>query len=196
MKKGTIMRLKIAVDVDGVLADQVSPVLERINSRYSLKLTKRDITEWDLKIEDTNIKIEIERALLERDYVLSLPVIQGAKDGMEYLYQNYYVTVATARPKKTEAATIEWVSLHFRYHDFCNTIEKGKGCVQSDFLIDDYIPNIEEFSKNRGVGLLFSQPWNRERKRLENLIRENKVLCCRNWKDVISTVKKVSLKSF
>jgi len=183
------MPLKIAVDVDGVLADQVSPILKRLNSRYGLKLTKDDITQWDYKIADTNIKIEIENALLERDYVLSLPIIQGSKEGMKYLYQNHHVTVATARPKETDDATREWVSSHFKYHDFCNTIGKSKDCVHSDVLIDDYIPNIEEFTKNKGVGLLFSQPWNRERKRLDNLIRESKVLCCANWKDVISTVK-------
>ena len=183
------MPLRIAVDIDGVLADQVSLILKRLNSKYGLKLKKDDITEWDYKIADTNIKIEIENALLERDYILSLPLIQGSKEGMKYLYQNHHVTVATARPQKTEDITREWVSLHFKYHDFCNTKGKSKDCVDSDVLIDDYIPNIEEFSKNKGVGLLFSQPWNQDRKRLENLIRENKVLCCDDWKDVINSVK-------
>jgi 5'(3')-deoxyribonucleotidase len=183
------MTLKVAVDVDGVLADQVSLVLKRLNLRYGLTLRKDDITEWDYKIMDTNIKIEIEKALLERDYVLSLPVIQGSKEGMEYLFKNCHVTVATARPKKTEDATREWVSSRFKYHDFCNTTGKSKDCVNSDILIDDYIPNIKEFSKGKGIGLLFSQPWNQDRKELENLIRRNKVFCCDNWKDVIATVK-------
>jgi 5'(3')-deoxyribonucleotidase len=183
------MPLRIAVDIDGVLADQVSLILKRLNSKYGLKLKKDDITEWDQKIADTNIKIEIENALLERDYILSLPLIQGSKEGMKYLYQNHHVTVATARPKITEDTTRKWVSSHFKYHDFCNTKGKSKDCVDSDVLIDDYVPNIEEFSKNKGVGLLFSQPWNRERNRLENLIRESKVLCCDDWKDVTNAVK-------
>lgn len=186
------MSLKIAVDVDGVLADQVSLILKKLNSKYNLNLTKDDIKQWDQKIDDTNIKIEIENALFDREYVLSLPVIQGSKEGMRYLYENYHVTVATARPKETEDATIEWVSSHFKYHEFCNTKGRRKDCVLSDVLIDDYIPNIEDFAKNKGVGLLFSQPWNEERTTLESLIREGKVKCCDNWKEVINAVKKLN----
>lgn len=186
------MPLKIAVDIDGVLADQVTVVLKRLNVKYNLSLTKNDISEWDYKIADTNIKIEIEKALQEKEYVLSLPVIQGAKEGMDYLYQNHYVTIATSRPKETESETKEWISLYFGYHDFCNTRGASKNCVQSDVLIDDHIPNIEDFAKTRGFGLLFSQPWNQKRSRIDSMMREGKVYYCNNWEDVINTVKKLN----
>jgi 5'(3')-deoxyribonucleotidase len=185
------MVLKVAVDIDGVLADQVTLVLTRLNSRFNLSLTNNDIKEWDQKIGDTNIKVEIEKALMEKEYVLSLPVIQGAKDGMKYLYDNYHVTVATSRPKETEEYTKEWVSLHFKYHYFCNTRGRSKDCVQSDVLIDDYIPNIDDFAKRNGFGLLFSQPWNQDRSKIDGLMREGRVFYCEGWKDAINTVKKL-----
>jgi 5'(3')-deoxyribonucleotidase len=187
------MSLRIAVDIDGVLADQVSPILEKLNPKYNLQLTKDNITEWDTKIGNTDIKIEIEKALLDRKYVLSLPLIEGAEKGMGYLYQNHHVTVATSRPKETEDATREWVEKYFKYHHFCNTRGKTKDCVQSDVLIDDYIPNIEDFAKRKGISLLFSQPWNQDRKSLEKLIQDCKVICCDNWDDVINIVKKLNL---
>ena len=185
------MPLKIAVDVDGVLADQVSPVLEKLNPKYKLNLTKNDITQWDQKIDGTNIKIEIENALSDREFVLKLPLIKGAKEGMEYLFQKHHVTVATSRPKETEDATKQWVSSHFKYHDFFNTRGRTKDCVHTDVLIDDYMSNIEDFGKNKGIALLFSQPWNQERSRIKLMVQECKVYCCDNWVDVVKIVKKL-----
>jgi len=51
----------IVVDVDGVLADQVTPVLENINEKFGSNYKKSDIVLWDqpLPIANTNIKIEV-----------------------------------------------------------------------------------------------------------------------------------------
>jgi 5'(3')-deoxyribonucleotidase len=186
------MVLKIAVDIDGVLADQVTPVLKRLNARFNLSLTNKDIMEWDQKIGNTNIKVEIENALLEKEHVLSLSVIQGAIEGMKYLYDNYYETIATSRPKETEEYTKKWVSSHFKYHVFCNTRGRSKDCVQSDVLIDDHIPNIVDFVKENGFGLLFSQPWNQKRSMIDGIMREGRIFYCEDWKDVVNTVKKLN----
>lgn len=183
------MGLRIAVDIDGVLADQVSLILKRLNSKYQIQLTKEDITEWDQKIGDTSIDVEIEKALLENDYVSNLPIIEGAKEGMQYLWQNHFVIVATSRPKETEDATRDWVSSNFKFHEFCNTRGKSKSCVKSDVLIDDYIPNIEDFTNDTGVGLLFSQPWNQDRSKIKHLIEIGKIYCCENWVNAINAVK-------
>ncbi len=187
------MPLKIAVDVDGVLADQVSLILTKLNPKYGLHYTKDDITQWDQKIGETDIKTEIEKALLDSEYVLSLPTIEGAIEGMELLYQTYHVTVATSRPKETEEATKKWVRTHFKYHDFCNTRGKTKDCVQSDVLIDDYIPNIEDFTKNKGIGLLFSQPWNQEHSKLVS--SKGKIYFINSWHDAVNIIKEIDSKS-
>ena len=189
------MLRKIAVDIDGVLADQVSLILAKLNQKYGLSLTKTDITEWDTRIADTDIKTEIENALLDPDYVLSLPVIEGSENGMRYLFENYYVTISTSRPKETEDATIKWLSSHFEYHDFCNTSGRGKDCIVSDFLIDDYIPNIEMFVKANRTGLLFSQPWNKDRTSIQNLIARSIVYSCNNWSEVIEVLELISSKT-
>lgn len=189
---GSTLSLRVAVDIDGVLADQVTLILAKLNIKYGLRLTKNDIIQWDQKIKDTNIKYEIETALLDKNFVLSLPIIPGSERGMGFLYNNHYVIVATARPTETEEATRTWVSNHFKFHDFCNTKGKQKDCVLSNILIDDYIPNIKHFALRKGIGLLFSQPWNQERDELEKLIEENKVFCCNNWEDVISAIKEIA----
>jgi len=46
-------------------------------------------------INGTTIDVELEKALFEEDYILKTPIINGAKDGMLYLWQNHFVLVAT-----------------------------------------------------------------------------------------------------
>jgi len=186
---GITLRFRIAVDVDGVLADQVPPILVKLNPKYGIKLTKKDITDWKYPIMDTSIDVEIENALLDKSYVLEMPIIEGAKDGMLYLWRNHLVIIATSRPSETEDSTLNWVSLNFKFHEFCNTRGKSKRSLNADILIDDNVQNIEDFSKSTGLGLLFSQPWNQDRSSVERLIEKGKVYCCEGWMDVLEIVK-------
>lgn len=186
-----MLRFRIAVDVDGVLADQVPPILQMLNSEYCTELTKEDITNWKYPINDTTIDVELEKALFEKNYVLNMPVIDGAKHGMLYLWRNHFVLVATSRPKEVEDVTFAWVSSNFKFHEFRNTRGKSKSCLNANILIDDNLQNIEDFSDNTGVGLLFSQPWNHERSSIKSLIDRNKVYCCDGWMGVLNIVKKL-----
>lgn len=183
------LKFRIAVDVDGVLGDQVSPILLELNEKYGIKLSKEDITDWEYPIVDTKIDVEIEEALLDQSYVLEMPVVKGAKEGMFYLWKNHFVVIATSRPKETEAATLKWISSNFKFHEYCNTRGKGKKFLHADILIDDNIQYIKEFSNNNGVGLLFSQPWNENRLCIRDLINRGKVHCCDDWANILKIVK-------
>lgn len=177
------------MDVDGVLGDQVSPILSKLNAKYGIKLSKEDITDWEYPIEDTKIDVEIEKALLDEEYVLEMPLIAGAKEVMSYLQQNHFVMIATSRPKETEKATLKWLSSNFKFHKYLNTHGKGKKSLKADILIDDNIENIEGFSKDHGIGLLFSQPWNKNRSSIIDLINRGKVYYCDGWTNVLNILK-------
>ncbi|MBZ9572549.1 hypothetical protein KJA15_04430 [Patescibacteria group bacterium] len=181
-------KLKVGVDIDGVLGDQVSPVLSKIHEKYDIILEKKDIIEWDFEFGNTNIEIEINNALLCRDFVLNMPVINGAKDGIKYLQKNYSVFIASSRPKKTEKETLQWLSSEFNIYGYINTRNINKGSLEFDILIDDNLTNIENFSRNQGIGILFSQPWNQKRQTIKDLISKHKVFCCDNWKSIEDTM--------
>lgn len=183
------MKIRIAVDVDGVLADQVSLILSKLNKTYNIQISNEEIVEWDFPIMETRIDIEIEKALLDPKHVMNLPLIEGAKKGLSYLWQNHHVIIATSRPKETESATMKWLSSNFKFHEYINTRGKSKKTVDASILIDDNIENIKEFSENSGIGLLFSQPWNRDDCKIKELNQKGKVYCCENWQDVVKIVK-------
>ncbi len=182
-------KVRVGVDVDGVLGDQVSPLLGSINGKNMTNLSKEDIIEWDFKINDSNIEIEINKALLSGEYIQNMPEINGAKKGMNYLWENYHVIIASSRPKQTEEETLKWLSSKFNFHEYINTHKSGKKSLQVDILIDDNLTNVEEFSRKKGVGILFSQPWNQKHQTIKDLIKNQRVFCCNDWAEVISTLK-------
>ncbi|MFX1519816.1 MAG: hypothetical protein ACFFCD_07840 [Promethearchaeota archaeon] len=186
--------LKIGVDVDGVLGDQIPPILKKLNKRYGLKLSKEDVTLWDLPIKDTDIETEIESALFNEDYILNMQPIDGAKEAMTYLSKMYFVKIITSRPKETEAATLKWLRSNFDFDEYLGTQKRDRvvSFVNVDILIDDNLPSTEKFSRSGGkTGILFSQPWNQERSSIKDLIDSGKVKCCNGWEEVLDVIKSI-----
>lgn len=186
-------KLRIAVDVDGVLGDQVTPILSRINTDQGLSLSKNDITQWKSPAGKRTIDVEIEDALLDEEYILTMPLIESSQEGLEKLSETNHIIIATNRPKQTESATLKWLCSNFKFHEFYNSRGIGKRSIHADILIDDYINNILEFSNDGRIGILFSQPWNIEHSCLECFIDEGKVCCCNGWDYVIKTIKRIKI---
>ena len=163
-------RLVIGIDVDGVLADQITGVLPRIAKRYGVVLTYDDITDWCLPIKDSDIKREILRAQEDRMYVIDMPVHEGARRLLKFIGELHRVVVITAR--KGNAAipwTTEWLKKkRLGYDEVVATSEARKSTHRTDMLIDDFVGNIEDYLKStKGVAVLIDQPWNRDRRTLE-----------------------------
>jgi 5'(3')-deoxyribonucleotidase len=192
-KLGYPTLLVVGVDVDGVLGEQVPPVLERLKRKKNLNFTKEEITEWDLQVNGTNISKEIEEALLDPNFVKEMPLVQGATDALKQVYKKYHVVIVTSRPLETEKETKDWLKMHFKYHEFINTREMGKNITGINVLIDDNLQNIEAFASSGGFGLLFSQPWNQkiESNTLKDFIQTGKVIRCENWNDVLKALLKI-----
>ena len=179
--------IPVGIDIDGVLGEQVPPVLERIQSKKGLgkNMTKKDITKWDLPINGTSIDREIEEALLDPEYVREMPVVQGSTSALTDLNKHFHVVITTSRPFETEGETISWLRKHFRFHEYANARLVGKEAIGLRFLVDDYPKNIVRFAASGGTALLFTQPWNMEEdSEVADLMRAGKVIRCHGWDDV------------
>ena len=64
----------IAVDVDGVLADQISGILPIIIKVQGVMLKYDEVTSWNLPINDTSIDIIIVNEQKKRSYILDKQV--------------------------------------------------------------------------------------------------------------------------
>lgn len=191
----TIRTITIAVDVDGVLAEQVIPVLLKIKEKYGISLSKEQITEWDYRIGDTDIKTEIELAEMEEGFVRSMLPIEGCREALEILTRTFHVVVATGRHPMTDSWTREWLSANgIKYHRLVNTHAEGKSLPEVQILIDDYVGNIQEFitsGSDSRQAILFSQPWNTDHHSLMPFIVAKQVYVATSWSKVVDLVRQI-----
>ena len=192
--------LTVAIDVDGVLAEQVVPVLQRIKEKYGISLSKEQIAEWEFPIGHTDIKTEIELAEKEEDFVRSMLPLEGCSEVISELARSFQVMIATNRDPMTDSWTKEWLNINgIKYHRFVNTHAVGKSLLGVQILVDDYEGNIREFitsGSDSRKAILFSQPWNVNHPSLMPFIAAKQVYIATGWSEVIDLIRHSSLVGF
>lgn len=180
--------MKIAVDIDGVLADQVSAVLLEIEKTYGHKYCKSDINRAHWSFEGIEIWTEIGRLLADPEYVMRVPLIEGSQKAIKQLCERD-VIVVTARRPNAEEATRRWLREHFPcltqyYHARTGT----KHNIPSDVLIDDLDMNIVEFVRSNPDrrGILFLHPWSLNGTDIEDYA--DQVYYCPQWHSVMKAI--------
>jgi 5'(3')-deoxyribonucleotidase len=183
--------LKIAVDIDGVLADQVSAVLRKIEERYGYRYSKDDVNCAHWRFEGRDIWAEISELLTDPEYVMGLSVIEGSQRAVKQLTR-HDVYVVTARRPETEIATKQWLSNHFPcLTKYYHAKTGNKHSIPSDVLIDDFDLNIVEFVKSSPgrCGILFMQPWSINETDIERYA--DQVYLCHDWQSVVRVIGEI-----
>lgn len=165
--------MKILIDVDGVVADLVTPVLERINKETNASIQYDDISSFYFL--DTKHRILTKdqsevarRAFSEPGLVESLSIIPGAQEGVQALREHNHEIIWVTSPWKDSKSwcyeRTRWLAQNFDANSddviFCSKKERIPGNV----FIDDRSKSVEEWQKKNysGVALLYDQPWNQE----------------------------------
>ena len=180
----------IGIDVDGVLADQVSPLLPIIKRQLGIELNYEDVKQWDLPVSTTNIAKLIEERHGDEDYVRSLPMHRGAAEIVRNLSKQHRIAVITSRSEKSDVWTKKWLEANqIPFDRFINTKEKHNTTFPVSVLIDDYLRNVTKFLHNtEGRVILFDQPWNRDRDELQKYLADGRLVIVRNWQEVASSL--------
>lgn len=154
----------VAMDIDGVLGDQISGVIPRVKRDYGVTLHYEDVVDWRYDFGPSDIATEIGRALSDEDYIRDMPVHDGAHKMTAALMPWHRVVVTTARPPDTRGLTEDWLfSNRLFYDELINTKEAAKSTSAADILVDDFVGNVMEFLENTsGHAILVRRPWNRD----------------------------------
>jgi 5'(3')-deoxyribonucleotidase len=178
----------VAVDIDGVLADQVDHVLAKANREMHLSMTRDQIVAWNTPVGGVGFAQLIESYLKDPAFVRTMPEIPGASTAVRALSDRAIIKIASSRPRETEPETKQWVRSHLGWDpEFINTLGTQKGDVDADVLIDDGDHNIASFvSKPRHIGVLMIRPWNNgpEVKGVPRV--EESLYRARDWNDVLA----------
>jgi 5'(3')-deoxyribonucleotidase len=193
--KNKLTGLKIGIDVDGVLANQIIGAIPKIKRRLGITLSYESVTEWNLPVGKTSIDQEISLAMEDQEYVLSMPSHPFASRVVNELYKNHSIVIITARPSQAEEWTKLWLLRAGISFDSIKSVkEMKKSQLATDILIDDYIGNIREYLDGTiGFAILLDQPWNRNRSDLSHFIYNGRLSVISSLRELPDIVKKIQI---
>jgi 5'(3')-deoxyribonucleotidase len=158
---------KIAVDLDGVLAEVMIPWCELYNDRYGQSLSVEDIRAWDVwkivKIQRDEFFRILDDAWMRWERIPATE--EGVGEQVQLVREFGTVDVVTGRSARTVASAKEWLKAHFIPYDrFVRTESTlAKIRLSYDVFIDDS-PTLMQLvaSKSIALGILYTRPWNRD----------------------------------
>jgi 5'(3')-deoxyribonucleotidase/uncharacterized protein with PQ loop repeat len=158
-------RLRIAIDMDEVMADALAELLRRYNSAFAASVTAAELRGQHLEDWVVPAQREAVEAMYDASFFAALPVMDDCQEVVRELAERHDVIVVTAAmdvPCSFDAK-FTWLQRHFPFIPTSNIVFCGdKGIVEADYLIDD---RPRHFVRFKGSPLLFSAPHNAHEKR-------------------------------
>jgi uncharacterized HAD superfamily protein len=185
--------LRIAVDLDGVLAEAMIVWCDLYNKRYGRALGLEGIRGWDVwkivKIPRDQFFSLLDNAWL--DWERMPPTEEDVGDQVKLLREFGTVDIVTGRSVRTVSQAKEWLKAHaVPYDRFVRTESTlAKINLSYDVFVDDS-PELMELiaSRSTALGILYTRPWNRDTQ-VPTVVRR-----VARWAEVPPIVRAVSTK--
>ena len=176
-------RLRIAVDMDEVIADAFGKHLHHYNRSAGTNLTPELVADQGL-----GALIPVERreefsAIPHADgFFADVALIPGSQEALLELSRKHdiFITSAAMEVPSSFADKFAWLETHFPFIPPSRIVFCGdKGIINADVLIDDRSRHFKDF---RGTGILFTAPHN---------VSETGHLRANNWDEVLEILEGV-----
>lgn len=155
--------MKIALDVDGVLADVIKSWLIYSN-KIRDNISKDEITNWDFwkKFKINRYDFYEELSTCWKNWNAIPPTEENLSVITESLSNIGQVDIVTARELSTDSFVKNWLKHHdITYQNYVSVIDGTlKADLDYDVFIDDSPLNAIKFLERKKNVLLYSQPWN------------------------------------
>ncbi len=186
----------IGIDIDDVMADFISPLIEFHNRRYGTSLKADDFHSYRFSEVWGGTDEEGIRKVFEfcnSRYFAGIKPADGAVEAIGKLSKKFDLVSLTSRPVELEPKTLEWLEKYFpgifadkiyfahnSYVNFGNRKKKSEFCrdLNITFLIEDSLEYARECSEIGTRIYLLDKPWNRTGE-LEGVIR------VKSWDEII-----------
>lgn len=156
-----MQRLRIAVDMDEVIADALSAQLDWLQARFGYVWEPPQLHGKRLRqLLGADHAEALEAHLQLGEFFGTLRCMPGSQDALRRLSRHHDVFITTAAMEYPASMPFKWKWLrtHFGFLDPMNIVFCGdKRIVAADIMIDD---NARHFAHFRGQGVLFSAPHN------------------------------------
>jgi uncharacterized HAD superfamily protein len=189
--------MKIAIDIDDVLAEFQISFLNHLNEASGHSLTTDDIVSYHytdfLDITWDEVKAHI-FDFYETEEFHNLDPVKHSKESISELSRDNFLYIITSRPKSIQKTTEDWLDMHYGdsfteiiLTDRVNGSKVKKPDICEDLgismIVEDSPEEVDEFV-NKGVKVhLLDKPWNRSVHDQDGVIRHS------DWKSVINELE-------
>lgn len=153
-------RLRIAIDMDEVMADALGEHVRRYNAAFGTAITPEELRGRHLEDHVPAAHRAAAEAMLDATFFADLEPMPGCQDVVRELNNRYDLFVVTAAmdvPCSFDAK-YRWLQRHFPFIPPSRIVFCGdKSVVDADYLIDD---RARHFARFKGRPVLFSAPHN------------------------------------
>jgi 5'-nucleotidase len=169
-------RLRVAIDMDEVIADSMGKHLRVYNQAFGTALTREALDGRSLEAAvPSHHTTGAAELLLAPGFFADLEEIEGSREVVRALSERYEIFIASAAMEvpTSFADKYAWLRERFSFIPPSHIVFCGdKGVLDTDYLIDDTPRHFERF---RGTPILFSAPHNRDETRFQRV---------GNWEEV------------
>lgn len=179
-------KIRIGVDIDGVLADLLTPWLKWYNKEYNDNLTNEDIISWDMnKFVKKEAKNKIYDYLNFPNIYDDIKVLDPLSIGVlkewasEPSLEIFIITSCGNRPNMI-AGKLKWLKENYPFLNKRNFVfTDNKGVANVDVMVDDYSVNLDKvFKANDQTYLFLYDSYHNQDKSDDDYVR------VKNWKDI------------
>ncbi|HLE34383.1 MAG TPA: hypothetical protein VI698_00685 [Nitrososphaerales archaeon] len=184
--------MKIALDVDGVLADIIFVWLDDYNKTHNEPITKEDTDRWDFwkNFGYDKYRFYDDLSRCWSRWMKVPPMEQNLADASEKLNSVGTVDIVTARDAASTKYVKRWLEFYgIKYNDYVAVLRgRDKADLDYDVFIDDsplYV--VDMASRGRNV-LLYDQPWNK------SVITDSKIVRIKKLEEAVGIISDMSQK--
>jgi 5'(3')-deoxyribonucleotidase/uncharacterized protein with PQ loop repeat len=153
-------RLRIAIDMDEVMADALTEHVRRYNAAFGEELASAELRGRHLEDWIPPTRRAAVEAMLDASFFADLAVMPDCQEVIRELATRHDVFIVSAAMDVPSSfdAKFRWLQRHFPFIPTAQIVFCGdKSIIDADYLIDD---RARHFARFKGRPLLFSAPHN------------------------------------
>src|SRR5690554_679740 len=153
-------KLRIAVDMDDVLADTHHKFMTLFNRDFDIPMDMLQVPGKELHENlPQELGVPWRKYINEKGFFRDIQVMADAQEVMKKLHEKHdvYIVSAAMEFRNSFEDKFDWIKDHFPFINWTHVLFTGHKIISADVLIDDRVKNFETFT---GRKLLISSPHN------------------------------------